>query len=257
MLVVDLLHEFELGVWKSILIHLLRILGSLKGSVLAELDRRWDELFAIGDLSWNMVKVSSGAYFWSRYHLAFPQECLRAEEASCSRLWGCTASQCQFIVLFCLTWLMWYSVLFRSLQGCCPILIMCRCCTCCLYSVIGMDSPSYVFTQMTLLKFLRGWRRTLVIVFVAFPWILVLALQPRSYCVKPKLDDDAKGSKIQADLADLKTLRHMPDNDPRGSTFKHTSYMPWQIIHRKSECMVPQIHIQLKLFVPHFHMHIM
>jgi len=40
MLVVDLLHEFELGVWKSILIHLLRILGSLKGSVLAELDRR-------------------------------------------------------------------------------------------------------------------------------------------------------------------------------------------------------------------------
>ena len=40
MLVVDLLHEFELGVWKSILIHLLRIMDSLKGSVLAELDRR-------------------------------------------------------------------------------------------------------------------------------------------------------------------------------------------------------------------------
>ena len=40
MLVVDLLHEFELGVWKSILIHLLRILDSLKGTVLAELDCR-------------------------------------------------------------------------------------------------------------------------------------------------------------------------------------------------------------------------
>ena len=40
MLVVDLLHEFELGVWKSIFIHLLRILDSLKGTVLAELDRR-------------------------------------------------------------------------------------------------------------------------------------------------------------------------------------------------------------------------
>lgn len=40
MLVVDLLHEFELGVWKSILVHLLRILDSLKGTVLAELDRR-------------------------------------------------------------------------------------------------------------------------------------------------------------------------------------------------------------------------
>ena len=40
MLVVDLLHEFELGVWKSILIHLLRMVDSLKGSILAELDRR-------------------------------------------------------------------------------------------------------------------------------------------------------------------------------------------------------------------------
>ena len=40
MLVVDLLHEFELGVWKAILIHLLRILDSLKGTLLAELDCR-------------------------------------------------------------------------------------------------------------------------------------------------------------------------------------------------------------------------
>ena len=40
MLVVDLLHEFELGVWKAILIHLLRIVNSLKGPILAELDRR-------------------------------------------------------------------------------------------------------------------------------------------------------------------------------------------------------------------------
>jgi len=40
MLVVDLLHKFELGVWKSVLIHLLRIVDSLKGVVLAELDHR-------------------------------------------------------------------------------------------------------------------------------------------------------------------------------------------------------------------------
>ena len=39
-LVVDLLHEFELRVWKSIFIHLLRILDSLKGMVLAELDHQ-------------------------------------------------------------------------------------------------------------------------------------------------------------------------------------------------------------------------
>jgi len=40
MLVVDLLHKFEFGVWKSVLVHLLHIVDSLKGAVLAELDRR-------------------------------------------------------------------------------------------------------------------------------------------------------------------------------------------------------------------------
>lgn len=40
LLVVDLLHEFELGVWKAILTHLLRIVDSLKGNKLRELDCR-------------------------------------------------------------------------------------------------------------------------------------------------------------------------------------------------------------------------
>jgi hypothetical protein len=41
MLVVDLLHEFELGVWKALFIHLLRILESVNPNLLHELDRRW------------------------------------------------------------------------------------------------------------------------------------------------------------------------------------------------------------------------
>ncbi|KIJ09910.1 hypothetical protein PAXINDRAFT_17027 [Paxillus involutus ATCC 200175] len=40
MLVVDLLHEFELGVWKAVFIHLLWMLDSLKGHGLPELDQR-------------------------------------------------------------------------------------------------------------------------------------------------------------------------------------------------------------------------
>jgi hypothetical protein len=42
MLVVDLLHEFELGVWKAIFIHLLRILYAAApgGRLIAELNRR-------------------------------------------------------------------------------------------------------------------------------------------------------------------------------------------------------------------------
>ena len=42
MLVVDLMHEFELGVWKSLFTHLIRILyaAAPNGSLVAELDER-------------------------------------------------------------------------------------------------------------------------------------------------------------------------------------------------------------------------
>ena len=40
MLVVDLMHEFELGVWKALFIHLLRILQSQGSEKIVELDRR-------------------------------------------------------------------------------------------------------------------------------------------------------------------------------------------------------------------------
>lgn len=41
MLVVDMLHEFELGVWKSVFMHLLRMLECLEESKIHELDRRY------------------------------------------------------------------------------------------------------------------------------------------------------------------------------------------------------------------------
>jgi hypothetical protein len=40
MLVVDLLHEVELGVWKAVFIHLLRLLDCVDGKLKHELDRR-------------------------------------------------------------------------------------------------------------------------------------------------------------------------------------------------------------------------
>lgn len=40
-MVPDLMHEVELGVWRSIFIHLLRILESINESLLLKLDRRW------------------------------------------------------------------------------------------------------------------------------------------------------------------------------------------------------------------------
>jgi hypothetical protein len=42
MLVVDLLHEFELGVWKALFSHLIRVLyaAAPNGNLVNELDRR-------------------------------------------------------------------------------------------------------------------------------------------------------------------------------------------------------------------------
>lgn len=43
MLVVDLLHEFELGVWKAVFTHLIRILyaAAPAGQLVTELNRRY------------------------------------------------------------------------------------------------------------------------------------------------------------------------------------------------------------------------
>jgi len=41
MLVVDLMHEVELGVWKVVFIHLLRLLDCENETLKHELDRRW------------------------------------------------------------------------------------------------------------------------------------------------------------------------------------------------------------------------
>jgi hypothetical protein len=40
MLLPDLMHEVEIGVWKALLIHLLRMLQSVDDQLLVELDRR-------------------------------------------------------------------------------------------------------------------------------------------------------------------------------------------------------------------------
>jgi hypothetical protein len=40
MLLPDLMHEFELGTWRSLFIHLLRILQSVDEQLLIELDHR-------------------------------------------------------------------------------------------------------------------------------------------------------------------------------------------------------------------------
>jgi len=50
MFVVDLMHEVELGTWRSLFIHLLRILQAAAPNLTHELDRRWGLEGVIYDL---------------------------------------------------------------------------------------------------------------------------------------------------------------------------------------------------------------
>jgi hypothetical protein len=61
MFVVDLMHEFELGVWKALFIHLLRILHAANKDLIHELDRRYVDY----PISFNSWLTCVGRFFWS------------------------------------------------------------------------------------------------------------------------------------------------------------------------------------------------
>ena len=221
MLVVDLLHEFELGVWKSILVHLLRIVDSLKGAVLAELDRRWVSSFHIAVSLLKLIMVEDSVRCLHLDRIPF------GVSIRTSRSWGDWRLEISktyyklvsFSNLLCSMWLV-YSVLSPFLQPCCQIPTTYRCYAYCLYFVIGTDLQSCIYTQMRLSIFLNRWQRTFAIAFVASLWTLVQVLKPWSCLAKLRLDDSARINKMWASQAP-----HL-DDSPKGLTFKLISYMP-------------------------------
>jgi hypothetical protein len=73
MLVVYFMHEFELGVWKALFTHLVRILYAISGSaneVVAELDKRY-VLPSLRPKSTRklttILKVSTSPYLWKKH----------------------------------------------------------------------------------------------------------------------------------------------------------------------------------------------
>jgi hypothetical protein len=69
MLVVDLMHEFELGVWKSTLIHIIRLLHAAApgGHMVAEFNAR----YAIVVFSFHLLeleKVPANSNIWPRHY---------------------------------------------------------------------------------------------------------------------------------------------------------------------------------------------
>jgi len=86
LLTVDLLHEFELGVWKALFTHIVRILSLHPGAV-DELDKR----FALACLACTcidtcIVEVPPCWSIWKGHHPPICKQCISDEEACRTQL---------------------------------------------------------------------------------------------------------------------------------------------------------------------------
>lgn len=73
MLVVDIMHEFELGTWKALFTHLIRVLYAVSpsGQLVAKLDDRWGDVVTVPPLCYcktNVDQFSTDTYIWSWCH---------------------------------------------------------------------------------------------------------------------------------------------------------------------------------------------
>jgi hypothetical protein len=84
MLVVDLMHEFELGIWKVIFTHIVRLLHAAAPAarLVVEFDRRYGlrHIFFWQGLTVLKPQVPTGSNFLSRHHPPFQYERFRNEE---------------------------------------------------------------------------------------------------------------------------------------------------------------------------------
>ena len=85
MFVIDLMHEFELGVWKALFIHLLRILNAENPNLVHTLDQRYVHipLYVFG-INPALSKLPPGTDLWQRYYSKICEQHLGVEETCCS-----------------------------------------------------------------------------------------------------------------------------------------------------------------------------
>ena len=86
MLVVDLMHKFELGVWKGTFMHIIQVLYAAVpgGGAVTELNRRccFPRSEASSQLS-SIKQVSSNSYIWIGYYSAFLEQRISNETTCC------------------------------------------------------------------------------------------------------------------------------------------------------------------------------
>lgn len=90
------MHEFDLGVFKAVFKHILRVLYALGGDRIQTLNARYVQTRRnTGQIVTNnhARKVPHGTNVWQRDNKAVQQQCIRNEEAGCPELRGYIASE--------------------------------------------------------------------------------------------------------------------------------------------------------------------
>jgi hypothetical protein len=78
--VVDLLHEFELGVWKAVFTHLMRLLYAVGGDCIQMLNKRCLSPFLMVYVINTDAQVPSNPNFRWTHNTSLQSECIRNEE---------------------------------------------------------------------------------------------------------------------------------------------------------------------------------
>lgn len=92
--VIDLLHEFELGIWKNTFTHLLRMLYAYGGEAIQMLNERpVCSLLRMLIMFTPPEQVPSCANLWQKHHTAFQEQCIGYEKARCARFRGPSAGE--------------------------------------------------------------------------------------------------------------------------------------------------------------------
>ena len=104
MFTVDLLHEFELGVWKAIFTHLLRILYAHGNGMIQELNKRYDVMTPYFFFNWQHLQLPRCSSIWSRYHSKIFKQCLWVETTGCKRLRGSTSGMLLKTIWYFVLW---------------------------------------------------------------------------------------------------------------------------------------------------------
>jgi len=93
MFLVDIMHEFELGVWRALFIHLLRILDSVSPTLLNELDHRYVlPIYSFGN-KLTIMKIQGNPCIWKLYDPAIFEQQFGTQKDGRSRLRGPPAGE--------------------------------------------------------------------------------------------------------------------------------------------------------------------